>query len=123
MKYTIAHESKNSIRIRCESLRNMTADEADILRFELMNDPGIQKVDLYRKTGGVRITYDCPRSEIIKLLNILDIEDEERPQKENRDGGGGRSCHADSDSAGVPSVSVRDIEKAVMSLLKFCVTV
>ena len=75
MKYTSDHESKNSIRIRCESLRNMTADEADILRFELMNDPGIQKVDLYRKTGGVRITYDCPRSEIIKLLNILDIED------------------------------------------------
>ncbi len=75
MKYTIAHESRNSLRIRCESLRGMTADEADILRFELMNDPGIQKVDIYRATGGVRIKYDCPREEIIKLLNILDIED------------------------------------------------
>lgn len=75
MKYTIAHESKNKIRIRCSTLKHMTADEADILRFELMNDPGISKVDIYRSTGGVGITYDCPREEIIKLLDLLDTED------------------------------------------------
>lgn len=53
----------------------MTADEADILKFELMNDPGISKVDIYRSTGGVRITYDGLRKDIIKLLNVLDTED------------------------------------------------
>ncbi len=73
MRFTIAHEAGNQIRIR-DARGAMSPACAEALERALNSIPATEKVTLYRATGGVRLTYTGDRQSYLAALRALDPE-------------------------------------------------
>ncbi len=70
MRYSIRHETANSIRLRLFS--DMTAeDRKRDLKSALLEIDGIQKVTFYPATSGLRLEYSCGRQQLLESLDRL----------------------------------------------------
>ena len=73
MKYRIASETKNRIRIRINS-RKLSEEQAKILKYAFSRAPGVTSVTIFKATAGCAITYTGDRFEIIRRLNSFNFE-------------------------------------------------
>ena len=73
MKYRIASETKNRIRIRINS-RKLSEEQAKILKYAFSRAPGVTSVTIFKATAGCAITYTGDRSEIIRCLNSFNFD-------------------------------------------------
>ena len=72
MKYCIASETKNRIRIRISS-RKLSEEQAKILKYAFSRAPGVTSVTIFKATAGCAITYTGDRNEIIRRLNSFNL--------------------------------------------------
>ena len=68
MKYRIASETKNRIRIRISSSK-LSEEQAKILKYAFSRAPGVTSVTIFKATAGCAITYTGDRYEIIRRLD------------------------------------------------------
>ena len=84
MIFTIAHETRHSIRIRTAASR-FSAAEADVLRRCLGEMKGVTDVEVFRATGSVRITYEGDRDYILDRLKTFSYKNVELFAREEQE--------------------------------------
>lgn len=71
MKYTIRHETRDTLRIRTCHER-FTRDQARWMRTSLLALPDVRDVRIYEGTGGALISYEGSREDLLAGLSALD---------------------------------------------------
>ena len=75
MNFTILHELEGRMRVRAHVYGKMTAHEADILQYYLIQHPNIKNAVVHERTSSVTITYKLERQPIIDCLLAFHFDD------------------------------------------------
>ena len=73
MKYRIESENRTRIRIRLFTGK-LSPEQAEILEYAFSAMEGVDRVTVYRETGGCALFFHCPKEEIIKRLDAFRFE-------------------------------------------------
>ena len=78
MKYVIRHESAHGMRIYT-GLCRMSLDQADLLEYYLLDQPCVESVKVYERTGDAVISWkrEDGRAEVRKALDAFSFRDED----------------------------------------------
>lgn len=73
MNYQILAQSNHRMRVRLRHAK-LTREEAQILTYAFSTISGVNKVTVYRETGGCALEYDCPPEHILERLDRFRFE-------------------------------------------------
>ncbi|MCR4903208.1 MAG: hypothetical protein K6A23_10130 [Butyrivibrio sp.] len=81
MKYTIEHQTKYSIRLRLK-YKNLTNEQVSLLKGKLFENKNITDIRFFKSVGGINISFNSGKKDIIEFLNNIDMDNLNKEYKE-----------------------------------------